>query len=153
MKRTTFVLLALIVAAACSSGGGGISANIPKPKVQIIARTNLSETAPTVPSGINATYEIAVTNNAEIPITLKRVDLDSMAGGGFSLQSRSRQYDMTIAPGETRSVDFTTAAYISDPNSFDARQPVAVRATAYFDSAEGKLSTIVQQRVSIYSGN
>jgi len=28
-----------------------------------------------------------------------------------------------------------------------------VRATSYFDSAEGKLSTIVQQRVSIFSGN
>ena len=150
-NRRTLALIALF-AAACASGGGP-SANIPKPKIQIIARTNLSEAAPTVATGINVRYEIAITNNAQVPITLKRIDLDAMAGGGFELQAKTRQYDVTIAPGDTQSVDFVTAAYIRDPTGSDARTPVAVRAQALFDTPEGKMSSIVQQRVSIYSGD
>ena len=150
-NRKTLALIALF-AAACSSGGG-VGANIPKPKLQIIARTNLSEAAPSMATGINVHYEIEITNNAQIPITLKRIDLDSMAGGGFELQSKTRQFDVTIPPGDTRSVDFVTAAYIKDPTGNDARTPVAVRAQALFDSPEGKLQSIVQQRVSIFSGD
>ena len=149
--RRTLAFIALF-AAACSSGGG-IGANIPKPKLQIISRTNIAEAVGSMATGINVHYEVVITNNAQIPITLTRIDLDAMAGGGFELQSKTRQFDVTIPPGETRSVDFVTAAYIRDPTGNDARTPVAVRAQALFDSAEGKLQSIVQQRVSIFSGD
>jgi len=149
--RKTLALLALF-AAACASGGGP-GANIPKPKLQIIARTNLSETVPSIATGINVRYEIEITNNAQIPITLKRIDLDAMSGGGFEVQAKTRTYDVTIAPGDTRSVDFVTSVFIQDPSSYESRAPVAIRAQALFDSAEGKVQSVVQQRVSIYSGD
>ena len=128
-------------------------AKIPKPKVQIIARTNLADVIPTVATGIAVHYELRITNVAEVPVTLTRADLDSMAGGGFNVASKTRLYKVTIAPGDTASVDFDTTAYINDPLSADARAPVAIRAQLLFDSPLGKVTSIVQQRVSIYSGD
>ena len=144
-------LLALL-AAACSSGGG-VVANIPKPKLQIIARTNLADVVPTIATVIAVHFEVRATNTAAVPITLKRVDLDAMPGGGFEVEAKTRIYDVTIRPGETGSVDFVTSALISDPNSFESRMPVAIRATALFDSPEGKLQSAVQQRVTISGGD
>src|SRR4051794_18673920 len=102
MRR--FFILPLFLAIACASATPG--AKIPKPKLQIIARTNLSEIVPTVATGIAVRYDIEITNQAQVPITLKRIDLDSMAGGGFQVESKTHIYDVTIAPGDTRTVDF-----------------------------------------------
>lgn len=147
-RRALFPLL--LIAAACASSPG---AKIPLPKVQIIARTNLSEVMPTVATGIAIHYELRITNVAEVPVTLTRADLDSMGGGGYNLAAKTRLYKVTIAPGETVSADFDTTAYVNDPLSSDARAPVAIRAQLLFDSPLGKVTSIVQQRVSIYSGD
>ena len=144
--------LLLFLAAACSTGGGGPVANIPKPKVQVIQRTNIAESIPTVPTGIAVHYEVRITNQAQVPITLKRIDLDAMEGGGFDLEAKTRIYNVTIAPGDTGSVDFVTTAYI-DPRRYESRMPVAIRAQTLFDTPEGKLTAIVQQRVSATSGD
>jgi hypothetical protein len=151
MNRRALLLPALLVAAACASSGGG--AGIARPKMQIIARTSLANVTPTMASAIAVHYELQVTNVADVPVTLKRVDLDSMAGGGFEVASKTRLFDVTIPPGETRSVDFDTTAFVNDPLSFESRAPVAIRAQALFDSPKGKVQTSVQQRVSMYSGD
>lgn len=145
--RTAFLVALLF--AGCASGPAGALARLPRPKVQIFSRTNLVETSPSMASGVAVHYEIRITNQAEIPITLKRIDLDAMAGGGFQVQAKTRIFDVTIAPTETRSVDFDTTAYINDPLGADARQPVAIRATTLFTTAQGKLQSITQQRVSM----
>jgi len=151
MRRLTSLAPLALLLAACASGVPG--AKIPLPKVQIIARTNLADVVPTMATGIGVHYELRITNVAEVPVTLKRVDLDSMAGGGFGVAAKTRLYDVTIAPGETRSVDFDTTAYINDPLSFESRAPVAIRAQLLFDSPVGKVQSIVQQRVSMNSGD
>lgn len=145
--------LSLLLVAGCASAPSGPAAQLLRPKVTIIARTNLAGVSPTVASGLPVHYEIRITNQASIPITLKRVDLDAMEGGGFQVQAKTRVFDVTIAPAETRSVDFDTTAYITDPNGYSSRQPVAIRAITLFDTAQGKLQSITQQRVSIESGD
>jgi hypothetical protein len=143
--------LALLIAASCASTPSGPVAQIPRPKVAIFTRTDLTE-SPSVPSGVPVHYEIRITNEAEIPITLKRVDLDALAGGGFQVESKTRIYDLTIAPAETRSVDFDTTAYIDDPRGFESRQPVGLRVVTLFDTAQGKLQSVTQQRVGMGAG-
>ena len=153
MNRRALFPLALLLAAACASSSAVPGAKIPQPKVQIIARTNLADVVPTMATGIAVHYELRITNVAEVPVTLKRADLDSMAGGGFNVASKTRLYDVTIAPGETVSADFDTTAYINDPLSYESRAPVAIRAQLLFDSPLGKVQSIVQQRVSMHSGD
>ena len=145
-------LLAFLLAAACASSGVP-GAKIPSPKLQIISRTNLADVAPSVPTGIAVHYEIRISNEAAVPVTLKRIDLDAMAGGGFTVEAKTRVYDVTIPPGETRSVEFVTTAYINDPLSYQSRSPVAIRAQALFESPEGKVQSIAQQRVTMNSGD
>ena len=152
-RSSRTIALTILIIAGCATGPAGPIAQLPRPKVTIIARTNLADTSPTMASGVPVHYEIRITNQADIPITLKRVDLDAMAGGGFQVQAKTRIFDVTIAPAETRSVDFDTTAYISDPNGYESRQPVAIRAVTLFDTAQGKLQSITQQRVSIVSGD
>jgi len=74
MRKSCFPLL--LLAAACASSSAMPGAKIPKPKVQIIARTNLSEAMPTMATGIAVHYELRITNVAEVPVTLTRADLD-----------------------------------------------------------------------------
>jgi hypothetical protein len=150
MNRRALLLLLSLLAAACASAPG---ANIPKPKVQIIARTNLAEVAPSMATGIAVHYELRITNVAEVPVTFTRADLDSMGGGGFTVQAKTRLFNVVIPPGETVSADFDTTAFIADPLSYESRAPVAIRAQLLFDSPLGKVTSIVQQRVSMYSGD
>lgn len=151
MRRFATLAVTLLVA-GCSSTSGP-TAQLTRPKVTIIARTNLADTSPSLSAGVPMHYEIRITNQADVAITLKRIDLDAMAGGGFQVQSKTRVFDVTIAPAETRSVDFDTTAYINDPTGTDARQPVAIRAITLFETSKGKLQSITQQRVSIVSGD
>ena len=152
-RMASFLALSALLVSACASTGSGPTAQLTRPKVIIIARTNLADTAPSLSAGVPMHYEIRITNQADIPITLTRIDLDAMAGGGFQVQAKTRIFDVTIAPSETQSVDFDTTAYINDPTGTDARQPVAIRAITLFETAKGKLQSITQQRVSIVSGD
>lgn len=153
LARTLSASFAALAFVGCASTPSGPTAQLTRPKVTIIARTNLSASSSSLASVLPLHYEIRITNQADIPITLKRVDLDAMAGGGFQVQAKTRVFDVTIAPSETESVDFDTTAYINDPNSYDSRQPVAIRAVTLFETAKGKLQSITQQRVSILSGD
>jgi LEA14-like dessication related protein len=146
--RTVIAFSTLLIAAACTTGNqvSQGAAHIPKPDITIIGRTDLTN-VPTVASAIEAHFELRILNQADIPITLRRVDLESLGGGGIAIQSKNRQYDTVIQPHSAQSVDVMTTAVISDPNGFSGRSPVQIRMTALFDSAQGALQRVVQQQV------
>jgi len=102
---------------------------------------------PTVAAGVPAHFEFRIVNQADVPITLRRIDLDSLGGGSIGIQAKNRQFDTVIAPHMAQSVDFLTTAFINDPNSFAGRSPVQIRAVALFDSPKGSLQKVVQQQV------
>ena len=146
--RKLIALSAILIAAACTSGNqlSQNVAHIPTPEITILGRTDLTN-VPTVASGIEAHFELRIANQADVPITLRRVDLESLGGGGIAIQSKNRQYNTVIGPHATQSVDVMTTAYINDPNGFVGRSPVQVRMTALFDSPQGSLQKVVQQQV------
>jgi len=146
--RKLIALSALLIVAACTSSNQVSlnAAHIPSPDVTILGRTDLTN-VPTVASGIEAHFELRILNQADIPITLRRVDLESLGGGGIAIQSKNRLYDTVIQPHAAQSVDVMTTAFISDPNGFSGRSPVQIRMTALFDSSQGSLQKVVQQQV------
>jgi hypothetical protein len=146
--RNAIAFTALLIAAACSSSNqlSQNAANIPQPEITIIGRTDLVN-IPSIASGVPAHFEFRIVNQADVPITLKRIDLDSLGGGSISIQSRNRQFNTVIAPHMAQSVDFLTTAFINDPSSFAGRSPVQIRAVAVFDSPQGSLQKVVQQQV------
>lgn len=148
--RTAVAFSVLLIAAACTSGNqlSQSVAHIPQPEVTIIGRTDMTN-VPSVASGIEAHFEFRIVNQAEVPITLRRIDLDSLGGGSIGIQSKNRQFNTVIEPHTTQSVDFMTTAYVNDPNTFNGRSPVQVRAVAVFDSPDGSLQKVVQQQVRL----
>ncbi|HEX3579780.1 MAG TPA: hypothetical protein VHY33_14550 [Thermoanaerobaculia bacterium] len=146
--RTTIAFSLLLIAAACSSGNqvSQNAAHIPLPEITIIGRTDLTN-VPTVASSIEAHFEFRIVNQADVPITLRRIDLDSLGGGGIGIQARNRPFNIDIAPHSVQSADFMTTAFINDPNSFGGRSPVQIRAVLLFNSPQGSLSKVVQQQV------
>lgn len=146
--RKFYALSLILIAAACATGNqlSQQAAHIPKPDITIIGRTDLTN-VPTVASGVEVHYEFRIVNQADVPITLKRIDMDSLGGGGISIQSKNRQFNTVIQPHQAQSVDFMTTAYINDPSSYSGRSPIQLRATALFDSPEGALQRVVQQQV------
>jgi LEA14-like dessication related protein len=146
--RYSIALATLIIAAACASGTSisQKAAHIPLPDIIIIGRTDLTD-VPALPSGVAVHFEFRITNQADIPITLRHIDLVSLGGGGINIESKNRPYNTVIQPHTAQSVDFVTTALINDPTSFSGRSPVQIRATALFDSADGSLQKIAQQQV------
>ena len=148
--RTGFAFSLLFIAAACTSGNQ-ISQNvahIPQPEITIIGRTDMTN-IPTLAAGIQAHFEFRIVNQAEVPITLRRIDLDSLGGGSIGIQARNRQFNTVIAPHSVQTVDFLTTAFVNDPNSFSGRSPVQIRGVAVFDSPDGSLQKVVQQQVRL----
>lgn len=146
--RTSISLFALLIAAACTSGNqiSQNAAHIPQPEITIIGRTDMMN-IPTVAAGVPAHFEFRIVNQADVPITLRRIDLDSLGGGTVGIQAKNRQFNTTIAPHSVQSVDFLTTAFINDQGSFTGRSPVQIRAVAVFDSPAGGLQKVVQQQV------
>jgi hypothetical protein len=146
--RNAFTFTALLIAAACSSGTqlSQNAAHIPEPEITIISRSDLTN-VPTVASGVAANFEFRIVNQADIPITLKRIDLDTLGGGGIAIQAKNRPFNIVIEPHTAQSAVFNTTAYINDPSNFNGRSPIQIRAVALFDSSAGSLQKIVQQQV------
>jgi len=146
--RKFVALSAFLVAAACTSTNqiSQTAAMIPKPDITIIVRTDLTN-VPSVASGVEAHFEFRIVNQAEVPITLRRIEMMSLGGGGIAIESKNRPYTLVIQPHAAQSADFMTTALIPDPNSYSGRSPIQVRATCLFDSPEGALQRVVQQQV------
>lgn len=135
-------LSAILLAAACSSGTqlSQNAAHIPAPDITITGRTDLTSN-PTVATSVTAHFEFRIVNNADIPITLRRIDVIGLDVAPIRIESRNRPFNTVIDPHSVQSVDFITTATFTDRR---ASSPVSIRAVALFDSAEGNLQKVVQ---------
>jgi hypothetical protein len=146
--RNALALFVLFIAAACTTGNqlSQTAAHIPPPDIAITMVTDLTN-VPTVASGVETHFAFRIVNQAEIPITVRHIDMRSLGGGGIELESKNRPYNTVIQPHQAQSLDYMTTALISSPNSYSGRSPIQVRATCLFDSPEGSLQKVVQQQV------
>lgn len=137
--------LALLILAACATQQSGS-----KPPVPEIAITQLSSVAPAarnVTGGVSVQYAVQVRNVDTQPLTLKRVDVNSIGYGAYSVPTQSRAFNVTIAPGTESTVEFWVPAQIVDPSIAGANGPVTMRVVVFFDSPAGPIQTMVTQQV------
>jgi hypothetical protein len=155
MMRNAFLLSVVLVAAGCASSDQVVQpqAHIPAPDITITGTTDLSN-LPAVATDIVAHLQFRILNNADVPITLKHIDLTGMAGIGIRIESKNRPFNTVIAPHAVQTVEFLTNAIITDPAAgAGKREPVNVRVVARFDSPEGSLQKVLQQPVRIDSAD
>ena len=83
-----------------------------------------------------ATLEVTITNRANVPITLRTLEVSSPGMVEYSLFPHTRQFNETIAPGETKTLTvFATAR--TGIARLSPTEPLSVRVIADFE-ANGK---------------
>jgi hypothetical protein len=144
--RLAAPLVALLFA-ACSTNSAGNK--LPVPEVSLEQTSTMPGAAEYVTGGIPVSFRMEVTNRAAIPITLKRVDIVSVGeAGGYQVRQTTRPFNLVLAPGAADSVAFTVDAQNPGYNVTGSNEPVTIRVTSVYDSAEGTLQNIVIRQVS-----
>jgi len=136
MRKTFLVSIAILLAAACASSSNNLKGDLTQPTVEVAQLSAQPAIAEHVTGGVPIYLGVAVTNNANIPITLKRVNVTSLGSGGYNIPNVSRPFNKVIQPGATEQVEFWVPAY-ADASVAGVNGAVALRSIVQFDSAQG----------------
>jgi hypothetical protein len=152
MKRLFFLLASVIVIAACAtSKPNQPKATIADPGIgieQVVGPRELG-----YPYGqIEVKYNFAVQNNAPIPLTLTRIDIQSegVAGGSYSLRRYSYPFHQEIPPNSVGVVTFWAKA-MGWGQGMRETEPVTVRGVAHFTTPTGATQKVFVRELSQYA--
>ena len=148
MRR--ILVLAAILFVSCSSSKSASKPKIAEPGIGIEQVVGPADVG--YPYGpMEVKYNVAVQNNAAIPITLTRIDLRSDVGasgsGAYTLRRDFYNFHQEIPPNNIGVVTFWAHAYAFGRNARDT-EPVTVRGVAYFDTANGPTQKVFIRELS-----
>ena len=149
MKRALLALLILSISASCATSKQP-KAHVPDPGIGIEQVVGPAEVG--YPYGpIEVKYNFAVQNNASEPITLIRIDIQSVnpSGGAYSLRREFHNVRQTIPPNSIGIVSFWTRA-MSWGRGPRETEPVTVRGVAYFEAPSGVFQKLFIREISQY---
>jgi hypothetical protein len=148
MKRIALVVavVAVLILAACASSHGPADTRL-KPEIhleQVVGPADLG-----YPGGaIDVQYEIQITNHAQEPMTLRRVEVRSVGGGAYRLRPETYRFNDTATPGNFIAVRFWAHAYQAGAFGRGSTEPVTLRAILYFDSPSGGFQHILLKELT-----
>lgn len=148
--RNALMMTALLLALGCATND---TPSAGEPEVTLIQLSRVAEGTQYDTGPVSAHYAVEVKNVTAAPLHLDRIGVQSIGGGAYDLRSHSQAFDVMIAPGETRSVDFWAPAYVSNPTVAGANSPVTIRAMLEFDAGGKKFQKVVIQNISPAGGN
>jgi hypothetical protein len=130
MRRKLSILLLLSL--ACATTPVKRPATIPQPEIDAGLVNRLffgsGNTAP-------ATIDVRVTNRAAVPITVRKIELDSPGMGQYTLARYYRIYKEVVPPGETKSI--TVFATAIAQTTRQPTEPLTIRAIVDFEGGGG----------------
>lgn len=128
--------MAVAVLAMTVVAGAGEKAQLIQPSIEIHQAGGLPSLNQRM-GPVTVEYEIRVYNSCSEPITLKRVDLRSLAPvSSYRLRSDSRPFDVTIAPLSAEIVTYRALVY-AEGSMIGSMTPVNLSGVLYFDSEVG----------------
>ena len=80
---------------------------------------------------ISVQYQVAITNPTSEPLTLTRLDLNTMGSGAYSLRANGTPMNLKVAPNATTAYVISVWGY-SRGGYLASTEPVSIRGTAYF---------------------
>jgi hypothetical protein len=141
--------LAALLLTACASTRATVQ--ITKPEMRIVQTSAIPAAARHVAGNIPVSYALRVANRSDETITLKRVTLQSVGAGAYSV-STSLPFDVTIAPSQYQIVEFSAGA-VASTSVVGVNGPVSLRVIAHFNSSVGEFDEIVVQQVNDQRGS
>lgn len=147
--RSALSLVAAVLLVSCSSSAptankGGEN----EPAARIAQTSRLPDIAAHQSGAISVSFQVDVSNRARGNIRVKRVDLQSVGQGVYSLPLLSKPFALDLKPGESGSVELSGPAYMIDPTTISAQGPVVIRLTLYYDAPGGPQQTVLIQQVN-----
>ena len=141
MKRTLSILF--LWAAACASSNQPAG-----PEVAVrLAQANAPNDVFYFAGPVSIQYQLAITNPTNQPLTLERLDLQTIGPGAYSLRTAATPMNLKIPPNGT-SV-FNIAVWGRSRGGYlTATEPVTVRGTAYFRGPSGTFVRIFTENLS-----
>src|SRR5262249_27797103 len=147
-----FFLLPLTFCLGCSAAPQQKTAPLNEPEIHISQLSSLAEAAAHISGSISVHYRVDILNRANVPITVKRIDVISIGEGAYTLRPTSHPSEKSLRPGETTAVEFWAPAVIGDPTIVGANGPVSVRLTLQHHTPTGHAQSIVIQQVHGLAG-
>jgi hypothetical protein len=144
--RKAIVVSLLFFAAACAHRTA--TAPMALPEVTIVQTSGVGLAAHNVTGPISVRYAVRVQNAASQPITLKRIQAQSLGAGAYTLGSTSKPFNVTIAPESHQDVELWASAIIDQATINGANGPVTLRLILFFDSPLGPFQDVVVQQVN-----
>jgi hypothetical protein len=132
MHRSLSILLLLVL--ACGSTQATRPAGVAQPDLNARLINPLFFGSGTE---AHATIEVDVQNRANVPIIVRRIELDSPGMAQYSLRRSVRDYRETIPPGQTKSL--TTFATAVAQTTRQPTEPLMMRVMVEFEAADGKV--------------
>ncbi|HSY49797.1 MAG TPA: hypothetical protein VLC46_13370 [Thermoanaerobaculia bacterium] len=148
--RTVLMLTTLLVVFGCATNGGAPG---PEPAVAFIQLSRVAEGTQYDTGPISTQFAVEVKNTLPETLQLRRVSVQSIGGGSYTLGPYSQGFNETIGPGETKRVSFWAPARVVMATVAGANGPVTLRGTLDFDSAGKKFQKVVVQNVEPEGGN
>jgi len=129
MKRFTAAALLVVFAAACASNSASKVASV----------SMRTHSLPFFGSGTSApvNLDITVTNISNAPLTVRSIRVTSLNMLEYEVASVEKLFNETIAPGESKTVPYTTTAIRTASND-SADEDLSLRAEIDFEAAGGK---------------
>lgn len=144
--------LAALTLTSCASstsesGLGKATVAITDPEIEITQLSMVPGAARYISGGLPIKYSVKVANHDKQPITLTRIDVQSIGMGAYTLNPTSRPFKMKVAPDGLMAAEFWVPAQIDDVTVYGANGPVTLRCVAQFDSPVGQFQRVFVQQV------
>jgi hypothetical protein len=136
-------VLAVVFLAACASSQQ--SANAPPVEVHLAQVATPSDVF-YFGGPINIQYQLSINNPTNQPLTLKRLDLQTVGPGAYSLRTSATPMNLKVPPNATTT--YTISVWGNARGGYlAASEPVTIHGTAYFDSPSGGFVRIFSENI------
>ena len=145
MKTFPVFLVLALAAAGCTTTGQKV--NITEPDIDVAQEVGPQEL--NYPEGpMELKYDFRITNHWNQPMTVIRVDVQTLnpAGAAYSLRHDFYTVRATIPPGESGDVSFWAKGYGYGRGPRDA-EPVTLRAVVYFETPAGTYQKVLMREL------
>jgi hypothetical protein len=153
MRQLLVAVTIAVLFASCHSftpdkTAGASTAKLLEPEIAISQISSVPAAAEHVGGGLPIRYRLRVMNRSDEEITLKRVTVQSVGIGAYTIPPTSQPFSKKVVPDGFEVMEFWIPAFVEHNTTLGANGPVTLRLTLQFDSAVGMFQETVIRQVS-----
>jgi len=147
IKLIAAIASALLLSACASATRSEVPSQILPPEFRIAQIGGVSSAGRNITGPLPIQFQIEVRNPSGSPITLNRIQLETLGEGAYSIRPSSKPFDSRIEAGQSTVVEMWTPAVSSD-TILGVNGPVTLRMIATFKSEFGAFQRVIVTQVN-----